>query len=306
MEFITDEFMNKVVEENPKPLNELGEFVYYRTYSRWLSDKRRRELWQETCKRAVNYNMNLAKKHIEEIGFPIDFKKLRKEAQLFFTNMYKTKQFCSGRTLWVGGANSTIEEKFVLGNFNCSFLNISKWNDLKDLFYLLMVGTGVGFRCSKEMARRLPKIRIDTTLLHSEYNPVPIGQRLENTKLSLFDNGFAKIYVGDSKEAWRDALGFYLELLTMKEYEHIHTIKISYNSVRPKGERLKTFGGTASGHEPLREMFVGFDKTLKNKIDPHLEPIVSDEKGYGQVRPIHILDMGNLIGANVVVGGKLF
>src|SRR5690606_9411561 len=90
---------------------------------------------------------------------------------------------------------------------------------------------------------------------------------------------------------------------TDKEFEDVHTIKVSYNSVRPKGERLKTFGGTASGHEPLKEMFEGFDNVLKNKIDTHLKPIETDEKGYGQIRPIHILDMGNLIGANVVVGG---
>lgn len=50
-------------------------------------------------------------------------------------------------------------------------------------------------------------------------------------------------------------------------------------------------------------MFEGFDKVLKNQIDPHLDPIEVDEKGYGHVRPIHILDMCNLIGNNVVVGG---
>jgi hypothetical protein len=74
--------------------------------------------------------------------------------------------------------------------------------------------------------------------------------------------------------------------------------------VRPKGERLKTFGGTASGPEPLSEMFQGIDDTLKNKIDPSLEPIQLDEKGYGRARPIHILDIANFIGANVVVGGR--
>lgn len=102
---------------------------------------------------------------------------------------------------------------------------------------------------------------------------------------------------------WVEALYEFFKILTQKEYEDIHTIKISYNSIRPKGERLKTFGGTASGHEPLKEMFEGIDKVLKNQLDPSLDPIVTDEKGYGQVRPIHILDIGNLIGANVVVGG---
>lgn len=165
--------------------------------------------------------------------------------------------------------------------------------------------TGVGIKSTKKMAKKLPKIRTNTKLLHSDYEPVLPEQRLEHTELKILDNGFAKIYVGDSKEGWTEALDEYLNILTDVEYENIHTIKISYNSVRPKGERLKTFGGTASGYEPLKEMFEGIDKVLKNQIDPYLPSIETDEKGYGHVRPIHILDMCNLIGANVVVGGKL-
>lgn len=149
----------------------------------------------------------------------------------------------------------------------------------------------------------MPKIRTNVNLLHSEFKPVLPEQRLEHTELKLLDNGFAKIYVGDSKEGWTEALNEYLRILTEPEFENIHSVKISYNSVRPKGERLKTFGGTASGYEPLKEMFIGFDNVLKNKIDPYLPPIETDEKGYGHVRPIHILDMCNLIGNNVVVGG---
>lgn len=140
IEFITDDYVEKITKENPRPLNELGEFVYYRTYSRWLPEKNRREMWQETCKRAINYNMNLSKKHLEKINFPVNISSLRKEAQKLFKNMYETKQFLSGRTLWAGGANPVIEEKFVLGNFNCSYISITKWDDLADLFYLLMVG----------------------------------------------------------------------------------------------------------------------------------------------------------------------
>lgn len=112
---------------------------------------------------------------------------------------------------------------------------------------------------------------------------------------------------------WVESLRIYLEILTKEEYEHIHTVKISYNSIRPNGERLNTFGGTASGHTPLQEMFEGIDRVLKNKIDPTLEPLADvfhrNEDGdpeyreYKQVRPVHVLDIGNLIGANVVVGG---
>jgi len=303
MEFLSTKFVEDYVKDNPQALTELGQFVYTRTYSRWLDSKGRREYWHETVKRAIEYNMALEYKRMRDIGFKINLKDIRDEAKELFKNIYETKQFPSGRTLWLGNANEKVNKDFALGNFNCSFLNISNWEDLGDLFYLLMVGTGVGFKSTKKLAKKMDKIRVNTTLLHSEFKAVEVDQRLEDTKVVVMSNGFAKIYVGDSKDGWVNALREYFKLLTLEDNEDIHTIKISYNSVRPKGERLKTFGGTASGHEPLKEMFEGVDKVLKNLIDTHLAPIETDEKGYGQVRPIHILDIGNLIGANVVVGG---
>ncbi|CAM3487649.1 MULTISPECIES: ribonucleoside-triphosphate reductase, adenosylcobalamin-dependent [Brevibacillus] len=300
--FLGDDFLAKYP-DFPLHMSPLGQFVYYRTYSRFIPELGRRETWKETCRRSVDYNIKLAYQHLKKIGMYADIRKLEEEAEGLFDNMFNLRQFLSGRTLWVGGAENGVADLYPLANFNCSFLNIRSWADLGDLFYLLLVGTGVGFKCTKEMAAGLSPIRTNVTLLSSEYKPLPKHQRLERSEVNVLDNGFAKIYVGDSKEGWVESLRLYLEILTEKEYENIHTVKISYNSVRPKGERLKRFGGTASGHEPLREMFEGIDKVLKNQIDQHLEPIVSDEKGYGKIRPIHILDIGNLIGANVVVGG---
>lgn len=86
-------------------------------------------------------------------------------------------------------------------------------------------------------------------------------------------------------------------------YETVRVIEFDYNNVRPAGEELKTFGGTASGPEPLREMFEGIMKVFNNQVDPSLEPLKHVGNGYYQVRPIHILDIGNMIGYNVVVGG---
>lgn len=140
MEFLSTKFVQEYAEKNPKPLTELGEFVFYRTYSRWLEHKGRREYWHETVKRAVEYNMALAYKHMRDIGLQIDLKAMRDEAKELFINIYNTKQFPSGRTLWLGNANPTVNRDFVLGNFNCSFLNIEEWEDLAELFYLLMVG----------------------------------------------------------------------------------------------------------------------------------------------------------------------
>lgn len=317
-QLLTDTFIENYP-EFPAHMNALGTFVYFRTYSRWLPSKGRRETWKETCRRAAEYNVQLGVKHTKKIGYPVDYEWHRKEAEMLFDNMFNLRQFLSGRTLWVGGAENGVADKYPLSNFNCSFTNIRSWSDLGDLFYLLLVGTGTGFKCTKAFAAGLAPIRTNTTLLHSDYEPVPKSARYEHSVLRDMENGYAKIYVGDSKEGWVESLRIYLEILTEAKYEHIHTVKISYNSVRPNGERLNTFGGTASGHEPLREMFEGIDSVLKNRIDPTLEPLdvaYPDPLGYlagrdddrpyedyRKVRPIHILDIANLIGNNVVVGG---
>ena len=287
--------------DNPPQMNQLGLFTFYRTYSRFMPELGRRETWKETVARAVEYNVNLDRKHREKVGLPVDWDWLQGEAEALFDGVFNLRQFLSGRTLWVGG--TPIAEEYPMSNFNCSFTNIEKWGDLGELFYLLMLGSGVGFKCTPEMAANLPPIRTGTALILSEYKPVPAAERLEDTTVRTLENGYAKIYVGDSKEGWRDSLMWYLDILTRPDYADVHTVKISFNSVRPKGERLKRFGGTASGPEPLREMFSGIDAVLKNQIDKTLAPIEVNADGFGHVRPAHILDICNLIGNNVVSGG---
>jgi ribonucleoside-diphosphate reductase alpha chain/ribonucleoside-triphosphate reductase len=241
-QLLTDDFVSKYP-DFPEQMNALGRFVYLRTYSRFLPALGQRENWRETVRRATEYNVQLGVKHMDKIGYGADIEWHRKEAELLFDNMFNLRQFLSGRTLWVGGAENGVADKYPLANFNCSFINVASWSDLGDLFYLLMVGTGVGFKCTKEMAAGLAPIRTNTTLLHSEYDPVPKAARYEHTQLRDMGNGYAKIYVGDSKEGWVESLRIYLDILTQTSYEHVHTVKISYNSVRPDGERLNTFGG---------------------------------------------------------------
>jgi ribonucleoside-diphosphate reductase alpha chain/ribonucleoside-triphosphate reductase len=301
--FLNDQYVNNVISECKKPLNEIGEFVYYRTYSRWLDELRRRERWHETVRRATNFNVRLAYDHLKAIGVNIDIKDMEAEAELMFKNIYLTRQFPSGRTMWIGDGNKTVNEKFALGNFNCSFTNIQKWEDLGDIMHLLLVGSGAGIKSTLKSAKAMPKIRTQFKLIHKEYKPVAKEERLEHTRVVDLENGYLKVYIGDSKEGWTESVVAFLEALTDESKQHIHTIVLNYNSVRPKGERLKTFGGTASGHEPLKEMFEGFRKVLQNEIDPSLASIELDENGFGHIRPIHLLDMANLIGANVVVGG---
>lgn len=303
MALLTKEFLANYPAQ-PEHMNELGIFTAYRTYTRWLEDKQRRETWKEAVTRAVEYSMSQEVKRRKELGYPFNKKGIVREAEELFDNIFNLRQFLSGRTHWVGGADTKVAEKFPLANFNCSFIEVTKWNDLAELFYLLLVGTGVGFKSTKEGARNLGTIRTDVNLVHAPYEPLVVEMRIENTKLNLLENGFAKIYVGDSKEGWVEALRLVLRILTEEHFNPVHTIKISYNSIRPRGEKLKTFGGTASGHESLKDMFDGIWKVVRGEFDTALDPPEQSEaEGRVYLRPIHILDIGNLIGYNVVVGG---
>ncbi|MBF8983421.1 ribonucleoside-triphosphate reductase, adenosylcobalamin-dependent [Lutibacter sp. B2] len=277
---LTKEFISKY-KHKPSPMNQLGNFVYYRTYSRWLPDEKRREYWWETVKRAVEYNCSLVPT-------------TREEAEKLYDNIYNLRQFLSGRTFWVG--NTSVAKNYPMANYNCSFLRIESFESFKDLFYLLMVGSGVGLRILKDDVINLPKIRSDYELIHKDYMPMPMSEREDNTSLEFFHNNTVKITVGDSKEGWTQSLDFFFKLLYSNEYRNVKTIIVDYDHVRSKGEKLKTFGGTASGHESLKNMFFKIDKVLcKNKT--------RDEQKKIKLKPINCLDIANIIGENVVVGG---
>jgi ribonucleoside-diphosphate reductase alpha chain/ribonucleoside-triphosphate reductase len=111
-----------------------------------------------------------------------------------------------------------------------------------------------------------------------------------------FNGDMVKITVGDSKEGWTQALDLYFKILYSREYRTVSTVIIDYDNVRPKGERLKRFGGTASGHESLKNMFIKIDKIVKNRG-------FKNNSYYTSVQPIDAMDIANIIGENVVVGG---
>lgn len=276
---LTREFLSPY-KHAPNPMEQLGAFVYTRTYSRYLPQQGRREFWWETVRRAVEYNASLA---------PTS----REEAEKLYDNIYHLRQFLSGRTLWVGG--TPVAEKYPMANYNCAFTVINDFTAYHDLFYLLMVGSGVGVRVLKSDADQLPPVRADLKILHKSYDPVPAGERLEYTNLT-FQRDTATLTIGDSKEGWAQALTRYFELITNREYEGVTTLVVVYDSIRPKGERLKTFGGTASGSGSMMTMLDKIHKVV-------CAAGARDGAARTQLRPIDLLDIANIIGENVVSGG---
>ena len=277
MKLLSDKFLEKF-KDFPDHMSELSKLVYYRTYSRWLPEEQRRETWKETCARAVEYNCSIA---------PTP----RQEAEDLFTNMFNLKQFISGRSLWIGGTEAA--KKAPLAGFNCSFVVVDKLKALCDLFYLLMVGTGVGFRILPSDVEKLPKFNRRIKLKAFRHEDTPWGNPA--TTMEHLSDRSIKITVGDSKEGWVTALEQYLEVMTEADTK-IEFVYIDFSRIRPKGAPLKTFGGTASGYKSVQEMFEKIHKVIT-------EGAYSYEPKGDKLDPIHLLDICNIIGQNVVVGG---
>ncbi|MDR1571894.1 MAG: ribonucleoside-triphosphate reductase, adenosylcobalamin-dependent [Clostridiales Family XIII bacterium] len=277
---ISDEFVSRF-KHMPPPMDQLGSFVYYRTYSRWIPEEMRREHWWETVRRAVEYNCGLV---------PTS----REEAEQLYSNVYALRQFLSGRTLWVGGTD--VSRHYPMSNYNCSFQVIDSFSSFRDVFYLLMVGSGVGVRALKSDVEKLPPVRTDIEIIHEAYTPVPRAFRQDSTAIDFSHNDTMRITIGDSKEGWVQSMEYFLKALYSAEYRRIDTVILNYDHVRPKGERLRTFGGTASGHQSMKNMFMKIARVVEKAGGRSTAKRV-------RLAPIDCLDIANIIGENVVVGG---
>lgn len=277
---ISDEFVSKY-KHAPSPMSQLGSFVYYRTYSRWIPEELRREYWWETVRRSVEYNCSL---------IPTS----KEEAEKLYSNVYELKQFLSGRTFWVG--STEVSKYYPMSNYNCSFQVIDSFAAFRDIFYLLMVGSGVGIRVLKADVEKMPMVRTDIEIIHESYTPTLKDLRQDSTALEFTHNDTVKITIGDSKEGWVQSMDYFMKVLYSTEYRKIKTVILNYDHVRSKGEKLRTFGGTASGHTSMKNMFIKINKVIEKAGSRSTTNKV-------KLQPIDCLDIVNIIGENVVVGG---
>ena len=114
-----------------------------------------------------------------------------------------------------------------VAGYNCSAVAIDSPESFDEVLYVLMCGTGVGFSVEEQFISQLPTVP-------SEFRLSP-----------------EVIVVGDSKQGWAEAFRRLLYLL----YQGVEPSSVDYSQVRPAGARLRTFGGRASGPEPLRQLF---------------------------------------------------
>jgi len=192
------------------------EYIGKSRYSRYLDDKGRREHWPETVNRYFDFmTKHLKDKHDYTLTQP-----LRTELQSAVTNL---EVMPSMRSIMTAG--DALERQNIAG-YNCSYLPIDDPKAFDEAMYILLCGTGVGFSVEQKYVSKLPEIPVD-----------------------LYNSGTV-INVKDSKEGWAKALRQVIALLYAGEVP-----KWDVSGVRPAGARLKTFGGRASGPEPLVDLF---------------------------------------------------
>ena len=177
---------------------------------------------------------------------------------LIFPMILEQKSMPSMRALMTAG--EALERENLAG-FNCSYLAINTKRSFSEALYILMCGVGVGFSCERQEVAHLPMVPDVLTETDDQ------------------------IVVADSKEGWAKAYNRLLNALWDGDIPHV-----DYTKVRKAGERLKTFGGRASGPEPLRKLFMFTVEQFKRA------------KGR-KLNSLEVHDLMCMIGEIVVVGG---
>ena len=196
---------------------EYQSFIHMSRYSRWIADENRRESWSETVNRLISF----FKQHIDNEYNSIIKNKEWNELEEAILSL---QVMPSMRALMTSG--EALDRENVAG-YNCSYIPIDSPRAFDEVLYILMNGTGVGFSVERQYADKLPTVP-DVEFEHTE----------------------DVVSVVDSKEGWAKAFRDLISYLYTGRVP-----KINVSKVRPAGARLKTFGGRASGPQPLVDLF---------------------------------------------------
>ena len=195
---------------------EYQQFIHLSRYSRWDYDKGRRETWEETVDRYLKF----FHEHLQE-NYNYEFKD-EDMADLRIA-ILELKIMPSMRCLMTAGP--ALKKENVAG-YNCSYIQVDSIRSFDEILYVLMNGTGIGFSVERRYTDKLPVL----------------PEELHETDTTIM--------VADSKLGWAKA---FKELVALLYSGHVP--KWDLSNVREAGAILKTFGGRASGPEPLDNLF---------------------------------------------------
>jgi ribonucleoside-triphosphate reductase (thioredoxin) len=126
--------------------NPLAEFVYTRTYSRWIPEKGRRETWAETVDRYIAFMVG-------ERQIPEHVVREARRA------IFEQDVLPSMRALWAAGDAARRDNTCI---YNCSFIPLDSLKSFSEALYILMCGTGVGFSVERQFVNNLPVVALST------------------------------------------------------------------------------------------------------------------------------------------------
>lgn len=241
------------------------EYIAKSKYARYIDEAGRRESWPETVWRYFDF----AREHIAE-KFPAAAGAWDAIESDLKDDVINLRSMPSMRLLMTAGG---AVKRNNLSAYNCHYAAIDSIRKFSDMLLILMHGTGSGFSCERQYIRKLPEVP---------------------RQLVPSDN---TIVVEDSKEGWAAAFHHLLTHLYHGAIPHV-----DYSRIRPMGSRLRTFGGRASGPEPLRRLFDFCVSKLKaaegrklTSIEVHdICCMIADVVVVGGVRRSALISLSNL------------
>ncbi len=243
----------KEYEDKTPPWGPVGYVTYKRTYARMITELGRTEEWNETCARVCN--------GLVEIGG------LLKDDELtsFYDNMFNLKGLPSGRAIWQLGTD-TVERLGADSLQNCWLVVCNDLESFCFAFDELMLGGGVGFNILPEYVYELPRVKYSPPVVRSETPD-------------------CDFIVPDNREGWIELLRRVLRAFFIDG----KPLAFSTQCVRAAGKIIHSFGGVASGSEPLVRGIMQIVEILRKKVGEKL-------------RPIDCMDIMNIVGTIVVSG----
>jgi ribonucleoside-triphosphate reductase (thioredoxin) len=238
-------------------------FIALSRYARWKENEQRRETWGETVARYFDY---MADHLLNNNGYKLP-DTLRGELEEAVLNQ---SIMPSMRALMTAGPAL---DRCHVGGYNCSYVPVDSPRAFDESMYILMCGTGVGFSVERHCIEKLPMVSEE------------------------FHDTDTVIKVGDSRPGWAKSLK---ELIAMLYTGQVPKFDVS--EVRPAGARLKTFGGRASGPQPLVELFNFCIEKFKGAAGRRLYPIechdimckIGEVVVVGGVRRSALISLSNL------------
>ena len=243
--------------------NSVGEITFLRTYSRLKADGTK-ETWVDVCERVINGMYSLQKDHAKTNRLPWSDATAAASAKEAFDRLFNLKWTPPGRGLWVMGTPLVNEQRNSAALQNCAFVSTGsmvKTDPAKPFAFLMeasMLGVGVGFDdkgADKEFVIYAPQ---------EDYT---------------YD-------IPDTREGWVESTA---SLINSYLKPDTKAPLFNYEAIRPAGEPIRTFGGTAAGADPLI------------KLHQYIRELFKDRAGQKLTRR-DIADIGNMIGVCVVSG----